>query len=91
MCGISGELVESGGEDGGELLALVSAETGEARVYSKAVCFDFVFSDVECPLMLIRIQQALLLQASTRPDEDVVDPVTGETFDWDELKKVYVI
>lgn len=45
VCGISGNVVEGGGEDGGQLMALVSNVTGEARVYSKEVSL-FLSSDL---------------------------------------------
>ncbi|KAI5481661.1 negative regulation of gluconeogenesis [Pseudohyphozyma bogoriensis] len=36
VCGISGKVVEGGGGDGGQLVALVSKKSGEGRIYSKA-------------------------------------------------------
>lgn len=37
VCGITGKVVEGGEGEGGELVAMVSKMTGEARVYSKEV------------------------------------------------------
>ena len=37
VCGITGKVVEGDGGEGGQLVAMVSKMTGEARVYSKEV------------------------------------------------------
>lgn len=33
-------------------------------------------------------EQGLVLRASQHPSGKIVEPVTGEVFEWDELKKV---
>jgi macrophage erythroblast attacher len=43
VCGISGKVVEGDGGQGGQLLAMISRITGEARVYSKEVSLLFAF------------------------------------------------
>ncbi|KAM0754877.1 hypothetical protein T439DRAFT_297289 [Meredithblackwellia eburnea MCA 4105] len=69
VCGITGKVVEGGGGEGGQLVAMISKATGEARVYSR---------------------EGLIQLEGQHPDHKLVEPISGEVFTWDELKKVFI-
>lgn len=88
VCGISGKVVEGDGGEGGQLVAMVSKLTGEARVYSREVSRRSRFGPRTLGLTSHLGVQGLALHASQHPEGKLIEPHTGEVFQWADLKKV---
>lgn len=94
VCAISGKVVEGGAGEGGGLVAIISRVTGEGRVYSKEVGVSFCLFRCEIGALTHSLSlfsfpnKALWEQAKIHPQNKLVDPSSGEVFEWEDLKKV---
>ncbi|GAA5946907.1 hypothetical protein JCM3765_002070 [Sporobolomyces pararoseus] len=77
VCSITGKVVEGDGGEGGMLVALVSRVGSGGGIAGGGE--GRVYS-----------REGLELKAIEHPEGRLIEPVTGEVFDWSELKKVYI-
>ncbi|GAA5905337.1 glucose-induced degradation complex subunit FYV10 [Sporobolomyces salmoneus] len=77
VCSITGKVVEGDGGEGGMLVALVSRVGSGGGIAGGGD--GRVYS-----------REGLELKASEHPEGKLIEPATGEVFEWSELKKVYI-
>lgn len=82
VCRLSGRVIEGGDGSGGELRALVSRDRLQ---YPR----ETTGTSTERVARVYSLEELESL-AARNPDGQVIDPETGEVYDWSELRKVYI-